>query len=146
MPFTARNLLTRPTPSAPRRALVPSEHSFTVRGLRARRAPGRSLRILLRARVRHLMILPLLLALFLAGAAWIGPQLRTSNDHYNGSSELARTIPLRVARLVSNCARPTRAFRGRALREHRRPTGYPTLSIFLFFHSPTCEHHLPALR
>ena len=33
--------------------------------------------------------------------------------------------PRRVAvRLVSYCARPTRAFRGRALREHRRPTGY----------------------
>jgi len=32
-----------------------------------------------------------------------------------------------VARLVSNCARPTRAFRGRALREQRRLTGYPSL-------------------
>jgi hypothetical protein len=34
---TARNILTRPTPSAPRRALVPGEHSFIVRILRARR-------------------------------------------------------------------------------------------------------------
>lgn len=31
----------------------------------------------------------------------------------------------RVARLVSYCARPTRAFLGRALREHRRLTGHP---------------------
>jgi hypothetical protein len=31
-----------PTPSAPRRALLPREHSFIVRVLRARRAPGRS--------------------------------------------------------------------------------------------------------
>jgi len=27
--------------------------------------------------------------------------------------------------MVSNCARPTRAFGGRALREQRRLTGYP---------------------
>ena len=51
LPFTARNILTHPTPSAPRRALVPGEHSFTVRVLRARRATGRSLPILLRPRV-----------------------------------------------------------------------------------------------
>ena len=49
--FTARNILTHPTLSAPRRALVPVEHSFTVRVLRARRAPGSSLYILLRPRV-----------------------------------------------------------------------------------------------
>ena len=30
-----------------------------------------------------------------------------------------------VDRLVSNCARPTRPFRGRALREQRRLTGHP---------------------
>ena len=41
-PFTARNILTRPTSSSPRRALLPGEHSFTVRVLRASRAPGRS--------------------------------------------------------------------------------------------------------
>ena len=34
---TARNILTRPTPSAPGRALVPGEHCFIVRVLRARR-------------------------------------------------------------------------------------------------------------
>jgi hypothetical protein len=48
---TARNILTRPTPSAPRRALVPGEHRFIVRVLRARRASGRSLLFLLRAHV-----------------------------------------------------------------------------------------------
>ena len=32
-----------------------------------------------------------------------------------------------MARLVSNCARPTRAFSGRALREQRRLTGHPSL-------------------
>ena len=42
LPSTARDILTRPTPSAPRRALLPREHSFIVRVLRARRAPGRS--------------------------------------------------------------------------------------------------------
>jgi hypothetical protein len=41
LPFTARDILTRPTPSAPRRALVPGKHSFIVRVLRARRAPVR---------------------------------------------------------------------------------------------------------
>jgi hypothetical protein len=46
LPSTARNILTRPTPSAPRRALVPGEHSFIVRVLRARKAPGRSLLLL----------------------------------------------------------------------------------------------------
>jgi hypothetical protein len=34
--FTARNILTHPTPSALRRALVPGEHILIVRGLRAR--------------------------------------------------------------------------------------------------------------
>ena len=33
----------------------------------------------------------------------------------------------RVACLASHCARPTRAFPGRALREHRRPTGHPPI-------------------
>src|SRR5262249_15791216 len=47
----ARDILTRPIPSAPRLAVVPGEHSFTVRVLRGRRAPGRSLPILLRPRV-----------------------------------------------------------------------------------------------
>ena len=37
--MTARNILTRPTPSAPRRALVPGEHILIVRVLRARRTP-----------------------------------------------------------------------------------------------------------
>ena len=31
----------------------------------------------------------------------------------------------RAACSISHCARPTRAFSGRALREHRRPTGCP---------------------
>jgi len=35
--FTARIILTRPTQSAPRRALDPSEHSFIVRVLRGSR-------------------------------------------------------------------------------------------------------------
>ena len=35
--FTARNILTHPTLSAPRRARVPGEHMLIVRGLRARR-------------------------------------------------------------------------------------------------------------
>src|SRR4029077_8770896 len=35
--FTAYNILTYPTPSAPRRARVPGEHILIVRGLRARR-------------------------------------------------------------------------------------------------------------
>jgi len=43
LPSTARDILTRPTPSAPGRALVPGDHSFIVRVLlRAERAPGRS--------------------------------------------------------------------------------------------------------
>jgi hypothetical protein len=37
MTSTAPGILTRPTQSAPRRALVPGEHSFIVRILRARR-------------------------------------------------------------------------------------------------------------
>ena len=72
---TARNVLTRPPTGTPRRASCPgeglpisyaflegsgrgcpllrasNEHRFTVRVLRARRAPGRSLPILLRPRV-----------------------------------------------------------------------------------------------
>ena len=44
--FTARNLLIRPIPSAPRRALVPDEHSFTVRVLRARKPPERTRQLL----------------------------------------------------------------------------------------------------
>ncbi len=32
------------------------------------------------------------------------------------------------------------------LREHRERTGSPAPSIFLFFHTPTCEQHLLALR
>ena len=74
-PQTARIVLTRPSTGTPRRAMSPgdglpifftsrqgsgrgcpllrasNEHSFTVRVLRARRAPGRSLSILLRPRV-----------------------------------------------------------------------------------------------
>jgi hypothetical protein len=42
LPFTARNFLTRPTPIAPRRALVPGEHILIVRVPRARMAPGHS--------------------------------------------------------------------------------------------------------
>src|SRR5205823_2958255 len=41
--FSARNIPTRPTPSAPRRALVPGEHCFIVHVLRARRMAGHSL-------------------------------------------------------------------------------------------------------
>ena len=78
LPFTTRNFFTRPTPSAPRRALVPGEYRFTLRVPRARRAPGRAL--------------PCLLLLMGWWPAW-----------------------------GSHCARPTRAFPGRALREHRSP-------------------------
>jgi len=46
----------------------------------------------------------------LKGVVWIYPLLRTSNDQYYGPSKLARTTYLRVARLVSHCARPTRPF------------------------------------
>jgi hypothetical protein len=35
LPFTARDILTRPTPSTPRRALLPDEHILIVRVLRA---------------------------------------------------------------------------------------------------------------
>jgi hypothetical protein len=40
LPSTVRDILTRPTPSVPRRACVPGEHSFIVRVLRARMEPG----------------------------------------------------------------------------------------------------------
>jgi len=70
LPFTARGFFTHTAPSAPRRALLPSEHSFTVQPL---------------------------FSLFSTG----------------------------VARLVSYCARSTRVFLDRALREHRRLTGHP---------------------
>jgi hypothetical protein len=40
-------------------------------------------------------------------------------------SKLARSSPWGTAWLVSHCARPTRAFRGRALREHRTLTRQP---------------------
>ena len=40
LPSTARHFFTRPTPSAPRRALIPSEHSFIVRVPRAKKAPS----------------------------------------------------------------------------------------------------------
>ena len=44
-----------------------------------------------------------------------------------GAHHLSFCLLSRVARLVSNCARPTRVFRDRALREQRRLTGYPSL-------------------
>ena len=75
-PFPARNNLTRPTPSAPRRALFPCEHIPLVRVLRARRAPGRSLPILLKPRVARAPFLfndPSKLAHYLlsrGGLAW----------------------------------------------------------------------------
>jgi len=45
--------------------------------------------------------------------------------------ELASTTLQRVVCLVSHCARPTRAFSGRALREHR------TTRIFPIYLSPS---------
>ena len=81
LPFTARDILTRPTPSAPRRALVPCEHSFTVNPL--------FLPFLIKGGLISLLLRalndtndPTELAHFsLKGVAWISPQLRTSNDH-----------------------------------------------------------------
>ena len=35
----------------------------------------------------------------------MGPQLRTSNDHYNAPSKLARFSLRRVVCLISHCAR-----------------------------------------
>ena len=67
LPFTARNFLTRPTPIAPRRALVPGEHRFIVRVLRARRTPGHSFSIFLRprlARAQRAVWLPCFLRVF----------------------------------------------------------------------------------
>ena len=52
--FTARNILTRPTPSAPRPTLVPGEHSFTVR---VPRAKG-SFRLPLCLRMRYSPVVP----------------------------------------------------------------------------------------
>ena len=39
----------------------------------------------------------------------------------NGDGEKGSATVLRAGQVVSHCARPTRAFSGRALREHRRP-------------------------
>jgi hypothetical protein len=47
--------------------------------------------------------------------------------------------------LVPNCARPTRAFRGRALREHGGPTRLP-LSLLADFFSILLIRHLTFLK
>ena len=75
-----------PALGAPRRALDPCEHSFTVRVPRAGGRPG---------------------------------------CPFPASLGLLISLHGRVACLVSHCARRTRAFLGRAFREHRRSTGHP---------------------
>ena len=84
LPFIARDILTRPAQSAPRRALLPREHSFTVRVLRARRAPGHSL----------FFLTSLLLSSL--GLAWIGSLLRAA---FSPAHPLARRdVPVAQAR------------------------------------------------
>jgi len=74
------------------------------------------------------------------GVAWLNPPLRASNEHCfivrvlraQEANKPPHSYPIsflppslsRAACLVSHCARPTRAFWGRALREHRRPSGH----------------------
>ena len=92
LPSTARDILTRPTPSAPRRALLPREHSSIVRVLRARRAPGRSPSSSYTGRgakpaglvsdtSRIIVLPPTLARISSRRMVWLGPPLRTSNDH-----------------------------------------------------------------
>ena len=61
----------------------------------------------------------------LKGVAWISPQLRTSNE-FHSFFVGGPTVQLREVASGDQC--------------------YPSLSIFLIFHPPTCEHHLPPLR
>jgi hypothetical protein len=76
--------------------------------------------------------LPLPSSFAYLSTGWPG---RSSNARVEGAlsnarSELEALLSWRAACLVSYCARPTRAFGGRALREHRRPTGCPPSSLF----------------
>jgi hypothetical protein len=150
-----------------------SEHILIVRAPGARDQHGCHstpfiVRVLRARRMAWLFPpIPSKLARFsLKGVAWIGPQLRTSSD-INGPSQLARTTPLRVARLVSHCARPTKPtpspvfseaagvvsiarierpqfYRGGSASTETMPAA--SLLILLIFHPPTCEHYHPSLR
>ncbi len=65
---------------------------------------------------------------FRAGELWGHPTARIGRAHF--SSILA------VGEEACSCARPTRAFQGRALREQSRPLTYPPSPFILDTASP----------
>jgi hypothetical protein len=116
--------------------------------LRARRAPGHSLRALFfhspgnGTRVGPTAPVERVLVPFLNLSLGERPRLSSTARMERALPNLMLLPSLlvffsgRVACLISHCARPTRAFRGRALREHRRSTGHP----------PVPPHNAPNVR
>jgi hypothetical protein len=84
-------------------------------------------------------------SLSLQGWGLIDLPLRASND-INDPSKLARFSLKGWPGLVPNCARRTTTALSWGFREQGGLTRLPPLSVFFFFHPPTCEQHLLALR
>ena len=118
----ARNILPRPTPSAPRRALLPGDHSFIFK--------GGLVDPRLRASNEHIPIVRVPRAGGRPGYPSHPSETAALHEHRRPSSlpspalsNLARFSLLEGHPCWSKCGRRTRPFSGRAFREHRTNMG-----------------------